>query len=89
MQPTDETASYMAAKTTPPVAVAAANLISDSAVPHIVNLLTAIYLLLLIAHKGWTIYRDIRAAEFATKRTPATKDRRARPRTTNPKEEPE
>jgi hypothetical protein len=68
---TDETATFMATRVTPPLAVAATNMFSNITVPEIVNVLTALYLLLMITHKAWTMYRDY-------KRGP---DRRQKPRT--------
>lgn len=65
-----ENTADMATKLTPPIAVAATNMFSNITVPEIVNVLTMIYLILVITHKAWTMYRDY-------KRGP---DRRQKPR---------
>jgi len=78
----------MALKSSPPVAVAAVNAFSDVSLPHIVNVLTALYLLLMIAHKAWTMFREYKAAERAAAYVPRSKDRRARPRDTDERRTP-
>lgn len=67
----DETGITLATKASPPIAVSLTNMFSDVTVPEIVNVITLIYLLVLLAHKAWSWHREWRVAKS---------DRRGKPR---------
>jgi len=79
----------MATKASPPIAVAAANTFSDLTVPDIVNYLTLVYLVLMISHKAWSMWREYKATGNAAW-VPRSKERRGtRERSPASKEAPE
>lgn len=69
--PNDETGITLATKATPPIAVTLTNMFADVTVPEIVNILTLLYLLLLVGHKAWSWYREWKGIK---------QDRRGKPR---------
>lgn len=54
-----DTIADMAIKSAPPVTVAAAN-IAGMPIPELVQWATLIYLVMLIGHKGWQIYKEFK-----------------------------
>lgn len=54
-----DTVADMTIKSAPPIGVAVAN-VAGMPVPELVQWATLIYLVLLIGHKGWQIYKEFR-----------------------------
>lgn len=59
---TAETAVSVAAKSSPPLAVAAGNFAGMS-LPDLVQYATLLYLAMLIAHKGWRMYKEYKTGK--------------------------
>lgn len=57
---THDTAAYMTVKSAPPATVVVADMVGMQ-VPEIVQWLTLIYLVMLVGHKGWQIYKEFRS----------------------------
>ena len=64
MNHTDETASIMATKLTPPVAVIGAN-IGGISLPEWVTILTIVYLVLMVLHLLWKWQREWKTGKVA------------------------
>ena len=56
---THDTVADMAVKSAPPATVVVADM-AGMQVPQLVQWLTLIYLLMLVGHKGWQIYKEFR-----------------------------
>ena len=76
---TENTGLFMdTTKLTPPLMVTATNMFSDITVPHIVNYLTALYLLLMVTHKAWSWYGEYKAGPFRDRQDRSTSSRNKR-----------